>query len=101
MESPDQVIIFPMRWRLGYHRIGTFRGRMRKAFGHFGYGGSGAWADPHRNLSFAMILNAGKGTPLGDLRMLRLNTTLINCAKQRWISRGRPGSSASSTPRGR
>lgn len=90
VQGPDQVIIFPMRWRLGYHRVSTFRGRLRKAFGHFGYGGSGAWADPRRNLSFAMVLNAGTGTPLGDLRMIRLNTAVIGCAKQRWKRAGRP-----------
>ncbi len=87
-----------MAWRLGYHRVSTYRGRLRKAFGHFGYGGSGAWADPRRNLSFAMVLNAGTGTPLGDLRMLKLNTALIVSAKQRWKKRG-SRATASSTSR--
>lgn len=89
VHGPDQIIIFPMRWRLGYHRVGTFRGRLRQAFGHFGYGGSGAWADPRRNMSFAMVLNAGTGTPLGDLRMLRLNTAMVQCARRRWARGGR------------
>jgi len=96
VHGPDEVIIFPMRWRLGYHRVSTYRGRLRKAFGHFGYGGSGAWADPRRKMSFAMVLNAGTGTPLGDLRMLKLNTALIVAAKQRWKKQGSPRDDASS-----
>ena len=79
----DQVIVFKMRWRLGYHRIGTFRGVPRRAFGHFGWGGSGAWADPTRRLSFGYVVNAGSGTPIGDLRILRLNTILLECLRRR------------------
>ncbi len=78
----DQVIVFKMRWRLGYHRIGTFRGVPRRAFGHFGWGGSGAWADPTRRLSFGYVVNAGSGTPIGDLRILRLNTILLDCLRR-------------------
>lgn len=80
----DQITLFPMRWRLGYHRVGTMRGVPRRAFGHFGYGGSGAWADPVRNMSVAMTLNSGGGTPMGDFRMLRMNTVALACARQRW-----------------
>lgn len=80
----DQITLFPMRWRLGYHRVGTMRGVPRRAFGHFGYGGSGAWADPVRNMSVAMTLNSGGGTPMGDLRMLRMNTVALACARERW-----------------
>ena len=36
----DAVVGFPMRWRLGYHTVGTNRGILPHAFGHFGYGGS-------------------------------------------------------------
>jgi CubicO group peptidase (beta-lactamase class C family) len=79
----DQITVFRMRWRLGYHMVGTFRGAPRRAFGHFGYGGSGAWADPTRNLSFALVLNTGSGTPIGDMRILRLNTVLLQCARAR------------------
>ena len=56
------VIPFDMRWRLGYHGIATTRGVPRRAFGHFGFGGSGAWADPNRELAVGFIVNSGMGT---------------------------------------
>ncbi|MBI4510233.1 MAG: beta-lactamase family protein [Deltaproteobacteria bacterium] len=78
----DHIIMFPMMWRLGYHRVATFRGNIAHAFGHSGYGGSGAWADPERDLSFAMVVNSGAGTPFGDLRIVRLNALVLECAAQ-------------------
>ena len=46
----DVVVGFPMRWRLGYHVAATTRGVLPHGFGHFGFGGSGAWADPDLDL---------------------------------------------------
>ena len=79
----DAVVGFPMRWRLGYHLVGTSRGILPNAFGHFGYGGSGAWADPDRNLSLAMTLNRVAGTPFGDMRMVRMGGVVAKCAERR------------------
>jgi CubicO group peptidase (beta-lactamase class C family) len=79
----DAVVGFPMRWRLGYHLVGTSRGVLPNAFGHFGYGGSGAWADPDRNLSLAMTLNRVAGTPFGDMRMVRMGGIVAKCAERR------------------
>jgi CubicO group peptidase (beta-lactamase class C family) len=79
----DAVVGFPMRWRLGYHLVGTSRGILPNAFGHFGYGGSGAWADPDRNLSLAMTLNRVAGTPFGDMRMVRMGAIVARCADKR------------------
>jgi CubicO group peptidase (beta-lactamase class C family) len=79
----DAVVGFPMRWRLGYHLVGTNRGVLRHGFGHFGYGGSGAWGDPERNLSLAMTLNRVAGTPFGDMRMLRMGGVATRCADAR------------------
>jgi CubicO group peptidase (beta-lactamase class C family) len=78
----DQITLFRMRWRLGYHRVGTFRGVQRGAFGHFGWGGSGAWADPARQLSLAYVVNTGAGTPIGDLRIMQLGAALLRGAGQ-------------------
>jgi CubicO group peptidase (beta-lactamase class C family) len=79
----DAVVGFPMRWRLGYHLVGTTRGILPNAFGHFGYGGSGAWADPDRDLSLAMTLNRVAGTPFGDMRMVRMGGVVTKCAERR------------------
>ena len=80
------VIPFDMRWRLGYHGVATTRGFPRKAFGHFGFGGSGAWADPKRRLSVALIVNSGLGSPFGDVRTARMGGAALACA----IARSRP-----------
>ena len=77
------VIPFDMRWRLGYHGIATTRGVPRHAFGHFGFGGSGAWADPRRQLAVALVVNSGMGTPFGDLRIPRLSGAVLTCVRRR------------------
>jgi len=76
----DNVVGFPMRWRLGYHFVGTHRGVLQNAFGHFGYGGSGAWGDPDRDMSLALTLNRVAGTPFGDMRMVILSGIAARCA---------------------
>lgn len=85
----DLVIPFPMRWRLGYHLAATSRGILPRGFGHFGYGGSGAWAEPERDLAVAMITNHVAGTPVGDLRMLGIGNAAVRSAEQRAQQRGR------------
>lgn len=72
-----RVIPIPMHWRLGYHRVFSIGHKVPRGFGHFGFGGSGAWADPERNLSVALTLNSGVGTPFGDARIVRLNTAIL------------------------
>ncbi len=79
----NSVIPFDMRWRLGYHGVFTTRGVPRQAFGHFGFGGSGAWADPTRNLSVALIVNSGLGSPFGDARTARISGAALTSAKHR------------------
>ena len=76
----DLVLVMPMRWRLGYHRVlGTGR-TGQDAFGHYGFGGSGAWADPTRDLSIAMTCNRGSGTPVGDARVVGLSRAVLGAA---------------------
>jgi CubicO group peptidase (beta-lactamase class C family) len=77
------VIPFDMRWRLGYHGVLTSRGVPRHAFGHFGFGGSGAWADPSRELAVALVLNSGMGTPFGDFRIARIGGAGLASARGR------------------
>lgn len=97
------VLPFDMRWRLGYHGVFTTRGIPDAAFGHFGYGGSGAWADPSQELAVGMIVNSGMGTPFGDLRIARISTVVLLSARSRRQdvgarSRSVPGRTGRSAP---
>lgn len=78
--SRDVVVGFPMQWRLGYHLAATSRGVLPRGFGHFGYGGSGAWADPERDLAVAMVCNRVAGTPFGDRRFLAIGAAAVKAA---------------------
>jgi CubicO group peptidase (beta-lactamase class C family) len=79
----DIVVGFPMRWRLGYHLAATTKGIIPNGFGHFGYGGSGAWADPDNDLAVAFVCNRVAGTPFGDLRFLRVGAQARTAAMAR------------------
>jgi len=79
----DAAVKINMHWRLGYHLAGTTAGVLPKAFGHFGFGGSGAWGDPESGLAVAMILNQVGGTPFGDTKMLRVGGAAVRAAKRR------------------
>lgn len=81
--GPDLVLVAPMDWRLGYHRVVTACGTVPRGFGHFGFGGSGAWADPERDLAIAMVCSRGTGTPIGDARMLTLGAAAVRSADRR------------------
>jgi CubicO group peptidase (beta-lactamase class C family) len=79
----QSVIPFDMRWRLGYHGVFTTRGIPKSAFGHFGFGGSGAWGDPEHDLSVALIVNSGMGSPFGDVRTARISGAALSSARAR------------------
>lgn len=81
--GPDLVVVMPMRWRLGYHFAATSRGSVSTGYGHFGFGGSGGWADPKTGLAIAMVCNRGGGTPIGDLRIAQLGAAAISAAERR------------------
>ena len=68
----DRVLFMPMHWRMGYHRAFSLGVRAPEAFGHYGYGGSGAFCDPGRSLAVALTLNSGTGTPMGTSFMPRI-----------------------------
>ena len=73
-DQRDRVIMMmTMQWRLGYHRLPLLHKQFPRGFGHFGFGGSGGFADPGHDLALAMVCNRGRGTPIGDLRILRLS----------------------------
>ena len=84
VRTGDAVLGLPMRWRLGYHQAFGARGTTR-AFGHYGYGGSGGWADPTTGLSVGFVTNriGQLTTPLGDLNLFRLNRVVRECVTTR------------------
>jgi CubicO group peptidase (beta-lactamase class C family) len=89
VRTADSVLGMRMRWRLGYHHaFGTGRGAPH-AFGHYGYGGSGGWADPHLGLSLGFVTNriGSFTTPMADLTLYRLSRVVRECA----AAMGRPG----------
>ncbi len=78
---PDLVIVMPMMWRLGYHPAFTLKGQLLSSFGHSGFGGSGAWCDPGRNLAAAMTVNRISGSAVGDQRIAEINSLALEAAK--------------------
>ncbi len=79
----DRVVPVPMHWRLGYHRVFSTGPRTPHAFGHFGFGGSGAWCDPSRSLSLGFTVNSSSGiSPFGDSRVMHIDSAAIRCAER-------------------
>ena len=79
-DQRDRVVMMTMQWRLGYHRA-LFVKQLPRAYGHFGFGGSGGLADPEHDLALAMVCNRGSGTPMGDRRILRLSQATARAVK--------------------
>ena len=91
-----RVIPFPLRFKVGYMRPVSLGLRFKAgkrhfdvgrpnphAFGHFGAGGSGAWADPERELGVAIVTNCIGGVIPGDLRPVAVATVSSRCADRR------------------
>jgi CubicO group peptidase (beta-lactamase class C family) len=91
-----RVIPFPLRFKVGYMRPVSLGLRLSlakrhfdlgqpnpHAFGHFGFGGSGAWADPERELGVAIVTNCFGGRIPGDLRPVAVATATSRCADRR------------------
>jgi CubicO group peptidase (beta-lactamase class C family) len=72
----DKVAIYPLHWKLGYHRTDAFLMDVPEAFGHFGLGGSGGWANPEHKLSFAFIHNAFPFTITGQTRTVMMTAAV-------------------------
>jgi len=84
VRTRDAVLGMRMRWRLGYHHAFGTGSEAARAFGHYGYGGSGGWADPDLRLSLGFVTNriGSMTTPLGDLNLYRLSRVVRRCAVQ-------------------
>jgi len=70
----DKIVKIKMHWRYGYHQLFSLRHAVAKGFGHFGFGGSGAWAEPDRKLSMGLVVNSQVGSVMGQL-LLSINTS--------------------------
>ncbi|MEN0135084.1 MAG: serine hydrolase domain-containing protein [Rhodococcus sp. (in: high G+C Gram-positive bacteria)] len=81
----DYVLGIPMNWRLGYHAGMVARRRQpSNTFGHYGLGGSGAFADADTGLSIAFVTNrlGNMLTPIADLRLPKLGSTALAIAEK-------------------
>lgn len=85
VDDRDYVIKINMKWRLGYHRAFTAGRPALRSFGHFGFGGSGAWADPETDLAVAFVTNDNTktSTPFADVRLVRLGGKVLKYARGR------------------
>ena len=80
-DRPDLILGFPMQWRLGYHGVLTSAAVLPRGFGHNGYGGSGAWGDPDRELAVAYTLNALGNAIAGDTRFMDLGGAAVRAVE--------------------
>ncbi|MEO7836724.1 MAG: serine hydrolase domain-containing protein [Acidimicrobiales bacterium] len=65
---PDLVLLVPMHWRLGFMSGGNFTFSHPGAYGHAGFGGSLAMADPVTELAVAVTVDLLSPDVLGDGR---------------------------------
>lgn len=83
----DRIMPIPMHWRLGYHRVLTLGKHVPYGFGHIGYNGSGAWCDPHRQLSFAYVHSYAGSSIAGDYRLWWLTQRALQAADKILVGR--------------
>lgn len=74
IRGQDLVLPFKMSWGAGFMRNATVKawGPAEMSFGHSGWGGSCAFADPERRLGGAYVMNRQSTSLLGDARPRRL-----------------------------
>jgi CubicO group peptidase (beta-lactamase class C family) len=78
--GPDQVLPYDLSWGAGFLRNQglDIYGPSPHAFGHSGWGGSCAVADPERRLSFSYVMNRQSAHLIGDPRSRRLIAALYS-----------------------
>jgi CubicO group peptidase (beta-lactamase class C family) len=73
IENIDAVLGVEARWACGFLRnINGIYGPNKEAFGHSGWGGAFAFADPTRRLGFAYVMNRMGTDLIGDPRNVAL-----------------------------
>ena len=81
----DYVLGIRPNWRLGYHP-GWVRLEEQplRSVGHYGFGGSGAFADPETGIAISFVTNrlGNKIQPITDGRMSRLGASAVYVARR-------------------
>ena len=79
--GPDLVLPYHMSWGAGFMRNASLAiyGPGRDTFGHSGWGGSCAFADPEHGVAGAYVMNRQSSLLLGDPRARRLIDTAYAC----------------------
>lgn len=77
----DLVLPYEISWGAGFMRNepNFFYGPTAEAFGHSGWGGSCAFADPTRGVSGAYVMNKQGNALIGDPRAVRLIDAAYAC----------------------
>ena len=77
----DLVLPFELSWGAGVMRNAAFApyGPNPLSFGHSGWGGACAFADPSRGLAMAYVMNKQSAQLIGDDRAVRLIETAYAC----------------------
>jgi CubicO group peptidase (beta-lactamase class C family) len=77
----DRVLPFDISWGAGFMRNAPLHiyGPGEASFGHSGWGGSCAFADPERRLSGAYVMNKQSPELIGDPRAVRLISAVYAC----------------------
>ena len=76
MKRPDKVVLYPLHWRLGYHRADALLMDVPSAFGHFGMGGAGGWANPELGLAAAHVHNGFPLSLTGQMRTVMITAAI-------------------------
>ncbi len=74
----DKVAIYPLHWKLGYHRADALLMDVPEAFGHFGLGGAGGWANPELKLSFAFVHSGFPLSITGQIRPVTMTAAVYD-----------------------
>ena len=78
IEGPDAVLGLHARWAAGFLlNVHDIYGDRPTAYGHSGWGGSFAFADPDRRLGVAYVMNAMGHNLVGDPRGMALISTTL------------------------
>jgi CubicO group peptidase (beta-lactamase class C family) len=77
----DLVLPFEISWGAGVMRNAAFApyGPAPDSFGHSGWGGSCAFADPSRGVAMAYVMNKQSSQLIGDDRAVRLINAAYAC----------------------